>query len=500
MWWIYPAISAATNIAGQMLNKPKQRQAQTSYYDRLINNLRGGTARRDYRRNMTEAAMQPLSTANRRNQEAIQYGTQPGAERATAVLAGNQQFMQGATQVGLNAAAAEAQQQQQTSNQIAELEARREDMIEAERRRYSDDVDAWRRNWGMVGMQAAGEFAAAGAQNMATQAAETAAQTQQVKGALDVGYDNYINSMPADAQMPPLSRELYESQYQQSGFATPEGFNQSMLPKQAGKENTIQVTYTDEQGNKVVQDVLDTDENRTALGVQSGTKSITRAKPAPENVMKVTQYNEDGVQIVQEIDVNAENLKSLGLPSDVAGVKSVSYPKPEDDSDMVTFNTYDAASDSYVSYEVPRSEFDEEFGNTYPEGTKSVRLGKPGEDRSAEAEQHLIDLKYNIKLLDSGEGSGQLRDMIDNIEHYEDSEIAGNIYEFVQKVNIPEGGIEFTASNGETIRLGTGSDTASKRRSLYNGLSQLVWRYKKLKGGGGGGSLSEAIERMGLDL
>lgn len=144
-FWAPIAIDAAIQGGMHFFNKPKQRQADTSYFNRLINHYKGDVSGRKVRTGFVQAGMQPLSMANRRNQEAIMYNTEPGADRATATLANNQNYLQGATQVGLQAGLAESQSNAVAGDKIAELEARREQMIAQEKAKYQDELDAWKR-------------------------------------------------------------------------------------------------------------------------------------------------------------------------------------------------------------------------------------------------------------------------------------------------------------------------------------------------------------------
>ena len=226
-----------------------------------------------------------------------------------------------------------------------------------------------------------------------------------------------------------MDRDTFGKMYNESGYTTPKGFGDNMLMGDL-PTNTIDATWTDASGDK-----------------HSGKYDIK-------------SLNEMGVTI---------------YPGD----KKITVA-PSEDEGMVDIYKWDEATQTSFKYQATESEFQERFGDSYPDNTKTVRIPKPGKDTTGKADDNLIDLKNNIKIL-GGDNAGVLG-MFDDVEIKTKGQVADTIRDYVMELEIPDGGFTFIKPDGEEFKYGTGKDMSARRLSLYNGLVKFYWDYKENMG------------------
>ncbi len=181
MWYTAPLILGAMKAGGHLLRKPKQRQPDTGWMQRYINNWRGDVSSSSVQRGvMRDASRQIGANATRTNDKIRDNLARTGNEGLAA--ASLIQSQQNSNRSGLRALESGAKQQARANarseSKIEQLEMAR-DRLEAEaRQRHNVAMDNWNAGWGGMALETAGSLATSGlsALDAAKKTAEITAQ------------------------------------------------------------------------------------------------------------------------------------------------------------------------------------------------------------------------------------------------------------------------------------------------------------------------------------
>jgi len=190
---IAPLVVAGANILGNLISKPKQQQADTSYLDRYINRLKGDLAKRETYHTMMRGSMRNIGAQSEQARKLSDYSLSKYGNIGSGIDVQNKLSIQQNTNTAINQASLQATQQQQAENervrgQIREAEMMRDRMLAQIKQQNEMAQDQWQKGFASSILQSGANIGASILQQ-AQNVPELTAPSTQKPPKYDVAYD-----------------------------------------------------------------------------------------------------------------------------------------------------------------------------------------------------------------------------------------------------------------------------------------------------------------------
>ena len=236
---IAPLVIAGADILSKLLFKPKQQQADTSYFDRYINRMKGDIAKKETYHTMMRGAMRNIGAVSEKSRrladyDVAKYGNVGSGIDAARKLQIQQETNRAIGEASLQASAQQAQQDRQMRASIEEAEIMKARMLSQIKQQNIAQETQWQQGLGASIIGSAARVGGAMIQQGQQAAQVAAGAVEKSTGAFDI----------AKAAVPGLTREIFDTLHKESGITDPKIFAESYIKaQQPGEKPQYKVAY-----------------------------------------------------------------------------------------------------------------------------------------------------------------------------------------------------------------------------------------------------------------